>query len=117
MEYILQNVPNYAEASVQLEQKSPKWKQNWIKKTEIDKIKRLLKQKGLIDKGLIEERDGNQVSWKRNVRFSTRQVWTKWGFDDTNQIGKSQYKIKYLQLLQDIAETKDMILYSINHPI
>jgi Skp family chaperone for outer membrane proteins len=27
MEYILQNVPNYAEATVQLEQKAQKWKQ------------------------------------------------------------------------------------------
>jgi Skp family chaperone for outer membrane proteins len=27
MEYILQNVPNYTEANVQLEQKAQKWKQ------------------------------------------------------------------------------------------
>jgi hypothetical protein len=39
MEYIPQNVPNYAEATVQLEQKSTKWKQEIeTKKIEINKI-------------------------------------------------------------------------------
>jgi hypothetical protein len=28
MEYILQNVPNYTEASIQLESKAQKWKQD-----------------------------------------------------------------------------------------
>jgi hypothetical protein len=45
MEYILQNVPNYAEASVQLEQSKKKKQEIESKKIEIDKIKRLLKQK------------------------------------------------------------------------
>jgi hypothetical protein len=70
--------------------KSPKWKQELNQKNKIDKIKGNLKQKGLIDKGLIEERE-MEIKFLENemLDFSTRQVWTKWGFDDTKQIGKS----------------------------
>jgi hypothetical protein len=39
MEYILQNVPNYAEATIQLEQKAQKWKQEIETKKSINKIK------------------------------------------------------------------------------
>ena len=44
MEYILQNVPDYAEANSQLEQKAQKWKQDIeAKKIEIAKLKDALK--------------------------------------------------------------------------
>jgi Skp family chaperone for outer membrane proteins len=58
MEYILQNVPDYAEAQNQLEQKAQKWKQEIeAKKIEINKLKEALKaEKALLTKGLIEER-------------------------------------------------------------
>ena len=59
MEYILQNVPDYAEAQNQLEQKAQKWKQEVeSKKVEINKLKEALKaEKALLTKGLIEERE------------------------------------------------------------
>ena len=59
MEFILQNVPNYTEASIQLEQKAQKWKQEIeSKKIEITKIKDALRaEKALLTKGLIEERE------------------------------------------------------------
>ncbi len=59
MEYILENVPNYTEVNVQLEQKAQKWKQEIeTKKIEINKIKDALKaEKALLTKGLIEERE------------------------------------------------------------
>ena len=59
MEYILQNVSNYAEANNQLELKAQKWKQELeVKKNEITKLKDALKtEKVLLTKELIEERE------------------------------------------------------------
>lgn len=59
MEYILQNVPDYAEANNQLELKAQKWKQDLeVKKNEITKLKDALKiEKVLLTKELIEERE------------------------------------------------------------
>ncbi len=59
MEYILQNVPDYAEANNQLEQKAVKWKQEIeVKKNDIQKLKDALNtEKALLTKELIEERE------------------------------------------------------------
>lgn len=59
MEYILQNVPDYAEAKNQLEQKAQQWKQEIeVKKTEVEKLKASLKtERVLLTKELIEERE------------------------------------------------------------
>jgi Skp family chaperone for outer membrane proteins len=59
MEYILQNVPDYAEANNQLEQKAQKWKQDIeAKKNEITKLKDALNtEKALLTKELIDERE------------------------------------------------------------
>lgn len=59
MEYILEKVPNYAEAKNQLELKAQKWKQEIeVKKNEIDKLKSNLKTEApLLTKELIEERE------------------------------------------------------------
>ncbi|MBC7523805.1 MAG: OmpH family outer membrane protein [Flavobacterium sp.] len=59
MEYILEKVPDYAEAKVQLEAKAQKWKQEMeVKKTEISKLREGLKtEKVLLTKELIAERE------------------------------------------------------------
>ncbi|UQD55171.1 OmpH family outer membrane protein [Flavobacterium sp. K5-23] len=59
MEYILQNVPNYTEASNQLEDKAQKWKQEIeAKKIVTHKLKETLAaEKALLTKELIEERE------------------------------------------------------------
>ena len=59
MEYILEKVPDYANANNQLEQKAQKWKQEIeVKKTEITKLKDALKtERVLLTKELIEERE------------------------------------------------------------
>ncbi|MBY0487363.1 MAG: OmpH family outer membrane protein, partial [Flavobacteriaceae bacterium] len=59
MEYILEKVPDYAEAKNQLEQKAEKWKQEIeTKKSDITKLKEALKtEKVLLTKELIEERE------------------------------------------------------------
>lgn len=59
MEYILENTPDYKEASTQLEQKAQKWKQDIeTKKNAISKLRDILKnERALLTKELIEERD------------------------------------------------------------
>jgi Skp family chaperone for outer membrane proteins len=59
MDYILENVPDYKEASAQLEQKAQKWKQDIeVKKNEINKMKgALTSEKALLTKELIDERE------------------------------------------------------------
>ncbi|MEQ3662217.1 MAG: OmpH family outer membrane protein, partial [Flavobacterium sp.] len=57
MEYILEKVPDYAEAKNQLDQKAQKWKQEIeVKKNEIKALKESLNtEKVLLTKELIEE--------------------------------------------------------------
>ena len=59
MEYILQNVPSYADAKNQLEQKAQKWKQEIeVKKNDIIKLKEALKtEQVLLTKELITEKE------------------------------------------------------------
>ncbi|MCO6147168.1 OmpH family outer membrane protein [Flavobacterium sp. NRK1] len=59
MNYILDKVPDYADAKNQLEQKATKWKQELeVKRNEISKLKESLQQeKPLLTKELIEERE------------------------------------------------------------
>lgn len=59
MEYILEKVPDYANALNQLEQKAQKWKQEVeVKRNEIDKLKDVLKtERVLLTRELIEERE------------------------------------------------------------
>lgn len=59
MDYILENVPDYKEASTQLDTKAQKWKQDIeSRKNDISKLKENLKsEKALLTKELIEERE------------------------------------------------------------
>lgn len=109
MEYILQNVPNYAEANVQLEQKAQKWKQEIeAKKIEIDKIKEALKaEKALLTKGLIEERE-MEIKFLENEMLDFQQK--RFGANGDLMIQKSLL-VKPIQdqvftAVQDIAEAK-----------
>jgi Skp family chaperone for outer membrane proteins len=59
MEYILEKVPDYANAKNQLEEKAQKWKQEIeVQKLEIAKLKEALKtERVLLTKELVEERE------------------------------------------------------------
>jgi Skp family chaperone for outer membrane proteins len=59
MEYILEKVPDYADAINQLEQKAQKWKQEIeTKRNEVNTLKDNLKtERVLLTKELIEERE------------------------------------------------------------
>jgi Skp family chaperone for outer membrane proteins len=109
MEYILQNVPNYTEANVQLEQKAQKWKQEIeTKKIEIEKIKDALKaEKALLTKGLIEERE-MEIKFLENEMLDFQQK--RFGSNGDLMIQKSTLakpiQDQVFTAVQDIAEAK-----------
>ena len=115
MEYILEKVPNYAEAKNQLEQKAEKWKQEMeVKKSEISKLKEALKtEKVLLTKELIEERE-SEISFQENELTEYQQK--KFG-PNGELIVQKAVLVKPIQdqvfnAVQDIAEAKkyDFIL-------
>lgn len=109
MEYILQNVPNYTEANVQLEQKAQKWKQEIeSKKIEIDKIKEALKsEKALLTKGLIEERE-LEIDFLENEMLDFQQKrFGPYGLLMTQKsILVKPIQDQVFTAVQDIAEAK-----------
>ena len=109
MEYILEKVPNYAEAKNQLEQKAEKWKQEMeVKKSEISKLKEALKtEKVLLTKELIEERE-SEISFQENELTEYQQK--KFG-PNGELIVQKAVLVKPIQdqvfnAVQDIAEAK-----------
>ena len=74
MEYILENVADYGEAKIQLEQKAQKWKlEIETKKIEINKLKDALKaEKVLLTKELIEEREA-EIAFLENENLEYQQ--------------------------------------------
>ena len=74
MEYILENTPDYKEASNQLDEKAQKWKQDIEgKKNDISKLKDLLKnERALLTKELIEERE-EEIKFQENQLLDYQQ--------------------------------------------
>jgi len=109
MEYILQNVPDYAEAKSQLEQKAQKWKQDIeAKKVEIAKLKDALKtEKALLTRELIEERE-EEIAFQESELLDFQQK--KFG-PNGDLITQKAVLVKPIQdqvftAVQDIAEAK-----------
>lgn len=109
MEYILEKVPNYAEAKTQLEEKAQKWKQEIeIKKVEINKLKEGLKtEKVLLTKELIDERE-EEITFLQTELLDYQQK--KFGPNGDLIIQKAVL-VKPIQdqvfnAVQDIAEAK-----------
>jgi len=109
MEYILEKVPNYAEAKNQLEIKAQKWKQEIEeKKTEINKLKENLKvEKPLLTKELIEERE-DEINFQETELLEYQQ--SRFGPKGDLILQKSVL-VKPIQdqvftIVQDIAEQK-----------
>jgi len=109
MEYILEKVPDYAEAKNQLEQKAEKWKQEIEpKKSDISKLKEALKtEKVLLTKELIEERE-EEITFQENELLEYTQK--KFG-PNGDLIVQKAVLVKPIQdqvfnAVQDIAEAK-----------
>jgi Skp family chaperone for outer membrane proteins len=109
MEYILEKVPDYAEAKNQLEQKAEKWKQEIeTKKNDIAKLKEALNtEKVLLTKELIEERE-EEITFQENELIEYTQK--KFG-PNGELIVQKAVLVKPIQdqvfnVVQDIAEAK-----------
>lgn len=109
MEYILEKVPDYAEAKNQLEAKAQKWKQEIEeKKVEINKLKEALKtEKVLLTKELIEERE-EEISFLETELLDYQQK--RFGPNGDLVVQKAVL-VKPIQdqvfnTVQDIAEAK-----------
>ncbi len=74
MDYILENVPEYQEASSQLDSKVKKWKSEIEKKiSEIDEMKKQLQnERVLLTKELIEERE-EEITYEEEQIFEYQQ--------------------------------------------
>ncbi|MDQ6472664.1 OmpH family outer membrane protein [Flavobacterium sp. LHD-80] len=109
MEYILENVSDYKEATAQLELKAQKWKQEIeSKKIEINKLKESLKaEKALLTKELIDERE-TEIKFLETEMMDYQQK--QFGADG-NLIHQKAALAKPIQdqvftAVQDIAEAK-----------
>ncbi len=109
MEYILEKVPDYAEAKNQLEQKAEKWKQEIeVKKNEIAKLKEALKaEKVLLTKELLDERE-EEITFLEKELMDYQQK--KFGPNGDLVVQKAVL-VKPIQdqvfnAVQDIAEVK-----------
>lgn len=109
MDYILENVPDYKEASLQLEQKAQKWKQDIeVKKNDIAKLKDVLKnERALLTKELIDERE-EEIKFLENELIDYQQK--RFGPNGDLIIQKTSI-VKPVQdqiftAVQDIAEAK-----------
>lgn len=110
MEYILENVSDYKEATAQLELKAQKWKQEIeSKKLEINTLKESLKaEKALLTKELIDERE-TEIKFLETEMLDYQQK--QFGADG-NLIRHKTALAKPIQdqvftAVQDIAEAKN----------
>lgn len=109
MEYILENVPEYNEANIQLEQKAQKWKQEIeTRKNEISKLKESLKTEfTLLTKELIQERQ-EEITFLENELNDFQQK--KFGSNGELLVQK-EVLVKPIQdqifnAVQDLAEAR-----------
>ena len=74
MEYILQNVPDYAQAKNELELKAQRWKEEIeVKKSDVEALKQALKtERVLLTKELIEERE-EEIAFQEKELFDYQQ--------------------------------------------
>jgi len=109
MEYILQNIPDYADLKNQLEQKAQRWKgEIEQKKNDIAKMKDALKmERALLTKELLEERE-EEVAILEQELFEFQQK----KFGPTGElVVQKTVLVKPIQdqvfnIVQDIAEAK-----------
>ena len=109
MEYILEKVPDYANAKNQLEEKAQKWKQEMeVKNASITKLKDALKiEKVLLTKELIEEREVEIAFQEKELSDYQQKKFGPTG----DLVTQKTVLVKPIQdavfnIVQDIATTK-----------
>lgn len=109
MEYILEKVPNYAEAKNQLEIKAQKWKQEIeAKKIEITKLKDNLKiERPLLTKELIEERE-EEINYLETelLEYQQNRFGPKGDLIVQKSVLVKPIQDQVFTIIQDIAEQK-----------
>ena len=109
MEYILEKVPDYADANNQLEQKAQKWKQEIeVKKTEITKLKDALKtERVLLTKELIEERE-EEITYleKELLDYQEKRFGPKGDLIIQKSVLIKPIQDQIFTIVQDVAEQR-----------
>lgn len=109
MEYILEKVPDYAEARNQLELKAQKWKQEIeVKKNEIQKQKESLKvERVLLTKELIEERE-EEIAFLENelVQYQEKRFGSRGDLITQKSVLVKPIQDQVFNAVQDISEKK-----------
>lgn len=109
MEYILEKVPDYAEAKNQLEIKAGKWKQEIeAKKNDIGKLKASLQaEKALLTKELIEERE-DEIKYLENemIEFQDKKFGPKGELISQKAVLVKPIQDQVFNTVQDIAEER-----------
>ena len=109
MEYILQNVPNYADAKGQLEQKAQTWKQEIeTKKNEITKLKEALKtEQVLLTKELIDEKL-EEISFQENelLEYNQKRFGPTGDLIIQKSVLTKPIQDQIFTIVQDISEAK-----------
>jgi Skp family chaperone for outer membrane proteins len=109
MEYILEKVPDYAEAKNQLELKAGKWKQEIeAKKNDINKLKDNLKtEKVLLTKELIQERE-EEISFLENdlITYQDKRFGPKGDLISQKSVLVKPIQDQVFTIVQDISELK-----------
>lgn len=109
MEYILEKVPDYAEANNQLEQKAQKWKQEIeVKKNEINKLKEALKtERVLLTKELIEERE-EEIAYleKELLEYQEKRFGPKGDLIVQKTVLIKPIQDQIFTIVQDVAEQR-----------
>jgi len=109
MNYILDKVPDYAEAKSQLEQKANRWKQEMdVKRNEITKLKESLKaEKALLTKELIEEREEEILFQEKELMdFQDKKFGPKGELISQKAVLVKPIQDQIFTIVQDVADSR-----------
>lgn len=111
MEYILDKVPDFAEAKNQLEQRAAKWKQEMdVKRNDITKLKESLQaEKALLTKELIEDREEEiAVLEKELIDYQDKKFGAKGDLITQKTVLVKPIQDQVFTIVQDIAATRKL---------
>lgn len=109
MEYILEKVPDYAEAKNQLELRAQQWKQEIeVKRNDINKLKEGLKtERALLTKELIEERE-EEIGFleKDLLEYQEKRFGPKGDLITQKAVLVKPIQDQVFNIVQDLAEAR-----------
>ncbi|WP_417368295.1 OmpH family outer membrane protein [Flavobacterium beibuense] len=110
MDYILEKVPDYAEAKNQLELKAQKWKQELEqKRNDINKLKESLEtEKPLLTKELIEERE-EEIKFLENdlIEYQQKRFGPNGDLITQKAVLVKPVQDQVFNIVQDLAESRN----------